>query len=481
MDGAVYAQPLWVANVAIGGGTHNVIVAATMRDSVYVFDADASPCVTYWNKTLIPAGETYGHYSDVNTEDIYPDIGILGTPGIDSSSMTIYLVTKTKDASSTYHQRLHALKLADGSEAANSPVDITSSSVSVSGDCEGGSTVTFNAKTENQRPGLALVNGVVYISWASHGDNDPYHGWIVGYKTSNLALATVFNASPNAAEGLSYCRAGIWMSGGAPAADTSNNLYVLTGNGIWDGTTAFGDSALKLGTSSGLSVVDWFTPYNQMNLDGNDSDVGSGGAAVLVNNSGPHPQLLIGGGKQGVLYVVDRTNMGHNHASDNNQIVQSLTPGGSSFSTPAFWNNTLYFFGAGTSGKAFSLNSAKSNFNASPISVTSTSFSWPGSTPSISSNGTSNGIVWTIDSHSYGTGDNGSAAAGPAVLHAFDANNLANELWNSSSPGNAAGNAVKFTVPTVANGRVYIGTRGADTTQGSGSPLGEIDVFGLKP
>ncbi len=481
VDGAVYAQPLWVANVAIGSGTHNVIVAATMRDSVYLFDADASPCVTYWSKTLIPSGETFGKYSDVNTEDIYPDIGILGTPVIDPSSMTLYVVTKTKDGSSTYHQRLHALKLSDGSETANSPVDITSSSVSVPGDCEGGSTVTFNAKTENQRPGLALVNGVVYISWASHGDNDPYHGWIVGYSTSNLALATVFNTSPNAAEGLSYCRAGIWMSGGAPAADSSNNLYVLTGNGIWDGSTALGDSALKLGTSSGLSLLDWFTPYNQMNLDGNDSDVGSGGAAVLVNNSGPHPQLLIGGGKQGVLYVLDRTNMGHNHTSDNNQIVQSLSLSGSSFSTPGFWNNTLYYFGTSTSGKAFSLNSATSTFNTSPASVTGSSFSWPGSTPSISSNGSTAGIVWTIDSHAYGTSDNGSAAAGPAILHAFDASNLANELWNSSSSGNTAGNAVKFTVPTVANGRVYIGTRGGDSTQGSGSPLGEIDVFGLKP
>jgi len=481
VDGAVYAQPLWVANVSIGGGKHNVVVAATMHDSVYVFDAEASPCVTYWTKNLVPSGETFGKYSDLNTEDIYPDIGILGTPVIDPSSSTIYLVTKTKDSSSAYHQRLHALHLADGSEATNSPVEISSSTVSVSGNCDGGSTVTFNAKTENQRPGLALVNGVVYIAWASHGDNDPYHGWIVGYNTSNLGLAAVFNASPNAAEGLSYCRAGIWMSGGAPAADSSNNLYVLTGNGIWDGSTAFGDSALKLGTTSGLSVLDWFTPYNQMNLDGNDSDVGSGGAAVLVNNSGPHPQLLIGGGKQGILYVLDRTNMGHNDASDNSQIVQSLTLSGSSFSTPGFWNNTLYYFGAGTSGKAFALSSTTSTFNTSPASVTGSSFSWPGSTPSISSNGNANGIVWTIDSHPYGTGDNGSAAAGPAVLHAFDASNLANELWNSSSSGNTAGNAVKFTVPTVANGRVYLGTRGADTTQGSGSPLGEIDVYGLKP
>ena len=481
VDAAVYAQPLWVPNVQIGGGKHNVIVAVTMHDSVYVFDADANPCVTYWTENLVPSGETYGNYSDVNTKDIYPDIGILSTPVIDPSSSIIYLVTKTKSSSSAYYQRLHALNLASGSEVTNSPVQISSSTVSISGNCEGGTTLGFNARTENQRPGLALVNGVVYIAWASHGDNDPYHGWIVGYNTSNLSLAAIFNTSPNSAEGLSYCRGGIWMSGGAPAADSTNNLYVLTANGIWDGSSAFGDSALKLGTSSGLTVLDWFTPYNQLTLDGNDSDVGSGGAAVLVNNSGPHPQLLIGGGKQGVLYVVDRTNMGHNHPSDNNQIVQSLSPGGGSFSTPAFWNNTLYFFGASSSGNALPFAPATSLFGTSPSSVTGTSFSWPGSTPSVSSNGASNGIVWTIDSSNYGTGDNATQAAGPAVLHAFDASNLANELWNSTSSGNTAGNAVKFTVPTVANGRVYIGTRGGDTTLGSGSPLGEIDIFGLKP
>jgi hypothetical protein len=452
-----------------------------MRDSVYAFDADATSCVTYWHKTLIPTGETYGSYADVNSSDIYPDIGILGTPVIDPSTNAIYLVTKTKTASGTYHQRLHALNLLDGSERTNSPVEIDST-VSVSGTCDGGSVVSFNPLRENQRPGLALVNGLVYVSWASHGDQDPYHGWLIGYSTANLSRATTFNASPNAAEGLAYCRAGIWMSGGAPAADSTNNLYVITGNGIWDGLTAFGDSILKLATSSGLSVSDWFTPYNQLTLDANDTDVGAGGAAVLVNNIGPHPQLLIGGGKQGILFVVDRTNLGHIGTSSNSQVVQSLSVGGGAFSTPGFWQNTLYYFGVNNPGQAYPFNSSTSLFTGSTSSTTNSSFGFPGATPSISALASTNGIVWAINSNNYGTSDSGSNAAGPAVLHAYDATNLATELWNSSTVStDAAGNAVKFTVPTVANGKVYIGTRGNDTTQGGGTVFGELDVYGLNP
>jgi len=478
-DGAIYAQPLWVPNVSIGGGRHNIIIAATMRDSVYAFDADVSPCVTYWHMTLIPSGETYGSYEDVGSENARPDIGILGTPVIDGGAGTVFVVTKTKTTSTTYFQRLHALSLSDGSERTNSPVQIDRS-ISVPGNCEGGSSVSFNPLRENQRPGLALVNGVVYISWASHGDNDPYHGWIMGYNAANLSPVAVYNTSPNAAESLPYCRAGIWMAGGAPAADSSNNLYLLTGNGIWNGTNAFGDSALKFSTSSGLTVADWFTPYNQLNLDGNDFDVGSGGAAVLIDSSGPHPQLLIGGGKEGILYVLDRTNMGHNHPSDNSQIVQTLTVTGGTFSTPAFWKNTLFHIGTNTSGKAYTFNPSASTFTAGWTSQTAESFGPRGATPSVSANGNSNGIVWVIDASNYGTTTQ--IAAGPAILRAYDATNLATEFWNSSMvAGDKAGNAVRFTVPTVANGKVYIGTRGNDTANGSGTVFGEIDVYGLKP
>ncbi|MGH9744765.1 MAG: putative Ig domain-containing protein [Candidatus Acidiferrales bacterium] len=483
-DAAIYAQPLWVANATIGGGTHNVIVAATMRDSVFVFDADANPCITYWQSRLVPAGETYYGVSNAITKDIYPDIGILGTPVIDSATNTVYVVTKTMTTQGAFvvHQRLHALNLADGSERPNSPTEIDSS-VSVPGNCDGGSTVTFNTRKENQRPGLALVNGIVYVAWASHGDQDPYHGWIIGFNASDLSRATIFNTSPNMAEGMGYCRAGIWMSGGAPAADSANNLYVITGNGIWDGVSAFGDSFLRLNTSAGLSVADWFTPANQLTLDAHDSDVGAGGAAMLVDQPfGPHPHLLIGASKSGVLYLLDRTNLGHFTAGGPDNVVQIITGTGSSFSTPAFWQNTLYFFGFNGFGKAYTFLTASDTFSTTLASATSISFSFPGSTPSVSSSGSSNGIVWVIDSRAFGTNNTAPSSAGPAILHAYDATNLAAELWNSTmSSSDTAGNAVKFTVPTVANGKVYVPTRGNDTTTGSGTVFGEIDVYGLKP
>lgn len=487
-DGAIYAQPLWVPNVNISGGIHNVLVAVTMHDAVYVFDADQSPCVTYWHLPLIPAGETYGHYADLSSADIFPDIGILGTPVIDPSSNTIYLVTKTKTTAGTYHQRLHALNLMTGAENTNSPVEISGTAVSVPGNCENGTTIAFNAQRENQRPGLALVNGFVYVSWASHGDTDPYHGWIVGYRTSDLSIGAVFNTSPNST-GASYCRGGIWMSGGAPAADSNNNLFVVTGNGIFDGVSNFGDSFLKLNTAAGLLVADWFTPFNQQSLDQNDDDVGASGTAVLIDQpAGPVAHLLVGGSKNSEIYVLNRDNMGKFNATTD-AVVQEFAVNGRSFSTPAFWNNRLYYFGvqfgSTQTGQVFTFNPSTGLFTTTPSSQTLLGFGFPGATPSISAtpSGT-NGVVWAIDSKTYGTSDSGSHAAGPAVLHAYDALALASELWNSSQAAggrDTAGNAVKFTVPTVANGKVYIGTRGNDDTQGNGTTLGEIDVYGLLP
>jgi hypothetical protein len=492
-DGAIYAQPLWVSKVSIGGGTHNVIVAATMRDSVYVFDADASPCVTYWSKQLLPSGETWGSNNDVGSSDIFPDIGILGTPVIDPSSKAIYLVTKSKTTSGgTYHQRLHALNLADGSERTNSPVEI-SSSISYPGTCDGGSTTSFSPILENQRPGLALVNGKVYVAWASHGDVGLYHGWLVGFDPTTLGVSAVWNASPNLVGGSNDCKAGIWMSGGAPAADSgnnNNNLYVMTGNGLLDANTGgsnYGDSYVKLGTSSGLTVGDWFAPHDQGNLNAVDGDVGSGGTALLIDQAtGPNPHLLIGAGKSGTFYLLNRDNMGHYSAGGDSAAVQSWTSTGRSFSTPAFWNNTMYYFGVvfGSSqpGQAYAFNSSTGQFNTTPTSTTPTGFGFPGATPSISSSGSTNGIVWAIKSQAYGTKDGGSSAAGPAVLYAYDASNVAIELWNSTlGTGNTAGNAVKFTVPTIANGKVYIPTRGDDTTLNSPTTRGRIDIYGLLP
>jgi len=258
-DAAMYAQPLWVANLPIQGGTHNLILAATTHDTVYAFDADTSPCVTYWSKSLLGSGETYVSSSDVGTGDIQPDVGIIGTPVIDPGSNTLYAISKSKTngtnctPATSCFQRLHALSLTDGSEKFGGPVNITSAiSVAGTGDGSSGGNVAFSTLRQNQRPGLVLSNGVVYVAWASHGDNGPYHGWVIGFDKTTLARVATFNANPNGSD------SGIWMGGGAPAADSSGNLYFLTGNGTFDvnsGGTDYGDSTVKLSTAGGLSVA----------------------------------------------------------------------------------------------------------------------------------------------------------------------------------------------------------------------------------
>jgi hypothetical protein len=495
VDGAVYAQPLWVPSVTVGGGTHNVIVAATTHDSVYLFDADTSPCKTYWNFQFLAPGETYGNSNDVGSQDIFPDIGIIGTPVIDPASSTIYVVTKSKTPSGAYHQRLHALSLATGAEAPNSPLEI-GSSITAQGNCEGGTTIAFDTLSENQRPALALVNGVVYVAWGSHGDQNMYHGWVLGYQTANLTAAPVVYNDTTAALSTPFtpptvaCGGGIWMSGGAPAADANNNLFLITGNGNFDGVADFGDSYLKLSTPA-LSVLDFFTPSNQSTLDQEDKDVGSSGTAVLIDQtSGPHPHLLVGGSKAGIFYLVDRDGMGGNKGTAD-AVYQEWAVGGPSFSTPGFWNNTLYFFGTifqapyALAGESFAFDTAARTFGTTATQQTPSTFGFAGATPSISaSSATTDGIVWAIDTGANGTNSNTNALAGPAILHAFDANNISTELWNSSQAAggrDTAGNAVKFTVPTVANGKVYIGTRGSDDTEGGGTTFGEIDVYGLLP
>jgi len=499
VDGAVAAQPLWVANVNFGGtiGTHNVIVVATQRDSVYVFDADTNNCnAPYWQKQLIPTGETYGNFADVGSSDIYKDIGITGTPVIDPASSTIYLVTKTKNTgTTTYHHRLHALSLTTGAEATNSPVEVAAT---VPGNCEGGTTISFNSLRQNQRPGLAFnpANHTLYVGFASHGDVDMYHGWMMAYDTTNLTAApAVFNTTPNTVAGQGFCQGGVWMSGGAPAIDPENNdVYLSTGNGAFDGTTDFGDSYLRL--NSTLSTVkDYFAPFNQGTLAPNDLDVGSSGATLLIDQTaGPKPHLLIGGSKSSIFYVLDRDNLGKfnsaSGATGDPAVVQEFGLSGAAFSTPGFWNNTAYYFGTLLPttnlipGQSFAFDPTAGKFNPTPTEQTPSSFGFAGATPSISaSSATTDGIVWAIDAGAFGTGDT-AKAAGPAVLHAFDASNLSKELWNSSQAAggrNTAGFAVKFAVPTVANGKVYIGTRGSDDTIGGGTTFGEIDVYGLLP
>ena len=441
IDAAAYAQPLWVANVSISGGTHNIVIAATQHDTVYAFDADASPCKTYWSNSLLASGETWVSSNDVGATEIVPDIGIVGTPVIDPATKTLYVVSKSKNGS-TFHQRLHALSLTDGAEKFSGPKDIAFTS--------GG--IDFNPLRENERCGLALVNGVVYIAYASHGDQPTYYGWVVGYNASTLAQISVFNDDPTSGFG------GIWMSGGAPAADSSNNLYVITGNGDFNGTTQFGDSFLKL-SSGNIGVLSFFTPTNEGSLNSSDTDLGSGGAAVLVDQaSSPVPRLLIGGGKEGKLYLLNRDALGGKNSNDSGA-VQTFSVGNAIFATPAFWQNTLYLGPIDDHLKAYSFNTSTGTLVTSPSSQSPGTAGFPGSTPSISSLGSSNGIVWTIQMIS----------GGASLLHAFDATNLATELWNSTGSGDQAGQSVKFTVPTVANGKVYVGT------------ASEISVYGLSP
>ena len=492
-DGAIYAQPLWVPRVTINGLPHNVIVVATEHDGVYAFDADASPCTTLWHanlldsthggtggETTVPSGATGGLVGS-GYGDITPEVGVTGTPVIDPSTNTIYVVSKSVNASTQFFQRLHALDLTTGNEKVT-PRSIDSSiSVAGTGDGSVSGQLAFDPRNENQRPGLALYNGVVYVAWASHEDHDPYHGWLIGFSASTLAPATnaVFNTTPNQVGTLSYSRGGIWMGGGAPALDASGNLYFITGNGTFDANTGgsnYGDSVVKLSTASGLSVADYFTPLDQATLDANDTDFGSGAATILVDQpSGPVTHLVIGGGKQGNLFLLNRDNMGKFSGTTNN-VLQTVNAGNGIYATPVFWQNNLYVAPIGAL-KQYLFNPTTGKFNGAASSQTSSTFGFPGATPALSSNGAVAGIVWAADNSQYCT--TASPACGPAILHAYDATNLATELWNSSqAAGNRdqAGHAVKFTVPTIANGKVYFGTRGNDSTV-----LGELEVYGLLP
>lgn len=486
VDGAVYAQPLWIANLMVAGVQRNVVFVATQHDSLYAFDADAGPCVQLWHSNLIdtahgattgeltvPAGVTgSGNLVGQGFGDITPEVGVTGTPVIDPATKILYVVSKSMNAAgTTFYQRLHAIDLATGNEKANSPILIAATFSDASG------TVTFNSRQELQRAGLALVNGVVYIAWASHEDALPYHGWVIsyGYGSTFTRLGT-FVVAPKTGYG------GIWQSGAAPAADSANNLYFLTGNAKFDiANHEYGDSLVKL--TSGLSVASYFTPTNESANNLGDLDFGAGGAAVLADLPAGSPvlHLLLGGGKDGALYVLNRDLLGAFGDANAVQRIPFSAPQ-KIFATGAFWNNFFYLRPADGPLLAYHLDPAGPTFTFSGQSRNG-SFQFPGSTPSVSANGTTNGIVWDLDNRKYCT--NQSLACGPAVLHAYDATNVAAaELWNSATAvADTAGNAVKFTVPTVANSKVYVGTRGNNTggVFGTNTISGQLDVYGLQP
>ena len=460
VDGYVYAQPLYVADLAIPDqGTYNAVFVATEHGCVFAFDADDPTCVQLWMTSFIDPdnGITTVPSDDVLSDDIAPEIGITGTPVIDPQTGILYVVARTKENGS-YVQRLHALDITTGAEALGGPVDIDAS-VPGTGDGSDGANISFEPLRQNQRPALLLTQGVVYIAFASHGDYGPYHGWLLGYDAATLQQVAVFNATPNGGAG------GIWQSGGGPSADTSGNIYVITGNGTFDadvGGMDFGDSFLKLSTQAGgLTVADFFTPFNQASLEANDLDLGSTDALLLPDQTDTdHPHLVLGAGKDGNAYLVDRDQMGQFTSSDTSQIVQTITisPDGV-FCAPAVWENNVYFAASGDVLKAFQLSGGL--LSTTPTSQGNTVLSYPGATPVISADGSTNGIVWVLDSN-----DDGSA-----VLRAYDATDVSSELYNSTEAGDRdqAGPAVKFAVPTVANGKVYVGGQY------------QLTVFGLLP
>ncbi len=462
IDGYAYAQPLYLPNLAIpGNGTHNVVFVATEKDSVFAFDADASPCVQLWKTSLIPAGSQPIETPNLNitSTDIVPFVGITGTPAIGLSASALYVVaaTQTIALNPTYSQQLYALDLATGQPIIQpAGVEIASPA---------GQTSEFQPMLENQRAALLLDNGTVYIAFGSYGGQGDYHGWLFEYDASSLQQSGIFNVTPNAIQG------GIWQSGGGPSADSNHNVFVATGDGPFDanrGGKSYSDSFLRLGTAGSLSVSDYFTPCDQATLETAGLDVGAGAPLLLPDSAGSpsQPNLLIGASKAGSLYVVNRDAMGGFDfpCPDSQARVQTIPAGGGILSTPLFWNNAVYV--APGNGNLMSFPMSAGILASFPsASQSPETLGSQGATPAISSNGTINAILWLIDSSGALATPNT-----PAILRAFDPNNLSNEIYNSAMAAasrDQAGLAVKFTVPTVANGKVYVGTQT------------ELDVYGL--
>lgn len=436
----------------MSGSQHNVLFAATEHDSVYAFDADTGSIL--WKVSLLAAGETLSDSRDCG--QVTPEIGITSTPVIDRSAGAhgiLYVIAMSKDSSSNYHQRLHALDLPSGMELPGGPTEISAVYPT-----SGGGASMFSPGQYEERAALLLLNGTIYTSWTSHCDIAPYFGWVIGYSQSTLSRTAVLNVAPNSAG----AGPAIWMSGGGPAADAAGNIYLLTANGVFEPALDangfptgqdYGNSFLKISTAGGsLAVADYFTMYNEVAESAADQDLGSGGAMLLpdlADSANTVRHLVIGAGKDGNIYLVNRDSMGKFNSSGNSQIWQQVggaLPAGI-WSTPAYFNGTVYFGAVGEALRAFSISGAR--LSGQPQSQSSEQFAFPGTAPSISASGTSNAIVWAHEN------------SNPAVLHAYDAANLAHEIYNSSQaaanrdqfgPGN------KFITPTVADGRVFVGT-----------------------
>jgi hypothetical protein len=499
LDGEMYAQPLYVANLAINGGMHNVIVLATEHDSVYAIDADATNCTQYWKvsfigtingSTVIPVPASVPYQSNNPSDwDILTEIGITGTPAISAAQNTIYVVAKTQETDQsgtvTYHDRLHALNLVTGAERTNSPVDITASLVNNSG-----TTVAFTSLTQNQRPALLLANysggsgSAVYISYSSYGDLGSYNGWIIAYDATTLAQTAAWNDTPNGTKG------GIWLSDGGIALDSSGALYLSTGNGTFDDSANvippvapnndFGETFVKLDPTT-LAVSDFYAPSQTALWTGEDEDLSASGVAVLPDGIGPAstPNMLVGSDKQGHLWLINRSLMSRFNASADNTIQFLTMPNiaacslNCTYGTPAYYNGTVYFGMVANPLMAFTLTSgifSQSGGIATPSSQSVENYNFPGTTPVISASPAGDGIVWVLDTYNNGTATNGpQTVSGPAILRAYDVTNLGATIYSSSNlASDTAANAVKFQEPVVANGHVYV----------AGSH--ELSVFGPK-
>ena len=478
VDGEVYAQPLYVSNLTINGATHNVLFIADEHDSVYAFDADNNGGMNsgpLWQASMIStahgaaSGATTVPSSDVQsgTGDINPEIGITSTPVIDATTQTIFLVAKSKE-NGNYVQRLHALNLLNGSERPGSPVVLTASAPG-NGNGSSGGTLSFSALWENNRPALGLFNGNVYIGFAAHGDDGPWHGWVLVYNETTLSQTAAMCTSPNG-DG-----SGIWSSGAGFPIDTvsaNGRLFLVTGNGDLSSypplsnNVDFGESILRYDLSnSGIAITDAFTSFNQSALTGSDLDQGAGGVLMLPDQPGTYPHLLVEVGKEGRILVLNRDNLngyaGPN-AGSNTNAVQDITGAlaGGLWSTPAYWNGNVYMWASNDTLKMFPLTNGVLATRSSVQSSATSGF--PGATPVISSNGTENGIVWALRTDQYNSN-------GPTVLYAFNATDPAQEYYDSGQnpTRDDAGQAIKFQVPVVTNGKVYVGVG----TQ--------VDVYGL--
>jgi FG-GAP-like repeat len=479
VDGKVDAQPLYASNVSGGNfaGTRDLVIVATEHDTVYAFDANTGAPI--WRVSLLGSGETPS--DDRGCNQVTPEIGITATPvidrrgGINGANGTIYVVAMSKAPGPVYHQRLHALSLATGQGIG--AVEIQGSYPGSGPHNDGHGHVIFDPAAYKERPGLLLLGGIVYTAWSSHCDIAPYTSWIIGYSETTLAQVRILNFDPNGSPNNTFLSDGsgnaFWNSGAGPAADANGNIYALSGNGPFDTTLTngfpsrgdYGDTFLKVSTQGSLQVSDYFTPFDQAADAAGDTDLGSGGALVLpdmVDANGNLRHLAIGAGKDGNIYLVNRDNMGKfiPGATSNSNVYQELAgalPGGE-FATAAYFNGSVYYGPVGGVLRRFAF--ARARLNPTPVARTTTVFQYPGVTPSVSSSGSSSGIVWAYQNPN--SGDN------HAILHAYDATDL-HELYNSDQVPSRDhfGVANKFITPTICNGKVFVGTTNS------------VGVFGL--